>query len=343
MKKLVVFGTGEDGHKAAKCISKSWAEIICFADNDSRKWTTKLYGKSIVDPDSIVNNDFDYVIVATTSYWKPIRKQLLEYGVPSDKILTPYGKVRVRELSIYKGIFNLFGMMDLYYRRRKRYELFHPSVLGLLTDPNYFSRKDLYEAVQDNSEFISGKVLDFGCGTQPYKKLFKADEYIGVEIDIPGEYKDKGIVYYDGKTIPFEDETFDSMISSEVFEHVINIDEIVKELNRVLKTGGNALITVPFVYPRHCWPNDYRRYTYEGLKNLLVSNGFEILKCESNAGYIESVAELINNYVSANIHNKVVKRVLIAHFNILGAVFSKVLPKSDFIYLDNVIVAKKCR
>ena len=61
MKKLVVFGTGEDGHKAAKCISKSWAEIICFADNDSRKWTTKLYGKSIVDPDSIVNNDFDYV------------------------------------------------------------------------------------------------------------------------------------------------------------------------------------------------------------------------------------------------------------------------------------------
>lgn len=343
MKKVIVFGTGEDGHKTVKYIATSKAEIVCFADNNPEKWTTKFYGKPIVDPESIDHYDFDFIIVATASYWKPIRKQLLQYGIPARKILMPYGRMRSRELSLFKSIFSLHGMIGLYYYRRKRYELFNPSVLGLLTDHNYFSRKDLYEAVLHNSRYISGKVLDFGCGTQPYKKLFKADEYIGVEIDIPGEYKDEEIVYYDGKHVPFEDETFDSMISSEVFEHVINIEEIIKELNRVLKTGGNVLITVPFVYPRHCWPNDYRRYTYEGLKNLLVSNGFEILKCESNAGYIESVAELINNYVFENVHNKVIKKVLIGHFNIWGAILSRLLPKSDYIYLDNVIVAKKCR
>lgn len=341
MNKIIIFGTGEDSHKAVKYIGKSKAEIICFADNNSDKLETTFYGKTIVRPESICNIDFDYVIVATSRYWKPIRKQLLGYGIPTKKILMPFGRVHHEELIAYKRIFNIYGIACMYYYRRKRYEQFNPAVLGLLTDPNYFARKDLYEAVQNNSEFISGKVLDFGCGTQPYKKLFKADEYIGVEIDIPGEFKDKGIVYYDGKHIPFENETFDSMISSEVFEHVINIDEIVKELNRVMKTGGNALITVPFVYPRHCWPNDYRRYTYEGVKNLLVSNGFEILKCESNTGYIESVTELINNYVFVNIKNKAIKQILIGHFNIWGVILGRIFPKSDFIYLDNVIVAKK--
>lgn len=341
MNKIIVFGTGKDSRTLVKWLSKIKTEIICFTDNNADKWTETFYGKPIISPDFVPNKDFDYVIVATTTYWKPIRKQLLKYGIPINKILLPYGRIQPEEFSIYKKLFNAYGIMGLYYNRRKRYELFHPSILGLFTDHNYFSRKDLYTAIQQNSEYISGKVMDFGCGTQPYKKLFKADEYIGIEIDIPGEYKNIGITYYDGKHIPFENETFDSMISSEVFEHVINIEEIMKELNRVLKTEGTALITVPFVYPRHCWPNDYRRYTYEGLKNLLVSNGFEILKCESNAGYIESVSELINNYVYENIHNKVIKGILIAHFNIWGSILSKMLPKSDYIYLDNVILAKK--
>lgn len=343
MNKIIVFGTGEDGHKLVKWLSKIKTEIICFTDNDSNKWTTKFYGKPIITPVSLCDKDFDYVIIATTTYWKPIKKQLLGYRVPANKILMPFGKVKSEDSSIYRSLFNLYGMAGLYYNRRKRYEQFHPSILGLFTDPNYFSRKDLYTAIQDNSEFIFGKVLDFGCGTQPYKKLFRADEYIGVEIDIPGGHKEKDIVYYNGKNIPFEDKTFDSMISSEVFEHVVNIEEIMRELNRVLKIGGNALITVPFVYPRHCWPNDYRRYTYEGLKNLLLSNGFEILKCESNAGYIESISELINNYVSVNVSNQILKKLLIAHFNIWGAILSKILPKSDYIYLDNVVVARKIR
>jgi len=342
MKKLIIFGTGEDSHKAVKSIAKFKAKVICFADNDSKKWNKQFYRKTIIEPKYLCNKEFDYIIIATTSFWKPIRKQLLEYGIPKDKILMPFGKVCSEDFALYKNIYNRYGIMSLYYYRRKRYESFNPSVLGLLIDHNYFSRKDLYTTVKNNSKYISGKVIDFGCGTQPYKQLFNAEEYVGVEIDIPGEYKDKGIVYYDGKHIPFEDETFDSMISSEVFEHVVNIEEIVKELNRVLKTGGNALITVPFVYPRHCWPNDYRRYTYEGIKKLLTSNGFEILKCESNAGFIESIAELINNYVFEKISPKIFKRCIIAHFNIWGVILSKVLPKSDYIYLDNVIVARKC-
>lgn len=341
MKRIVVFGTGEDSHKIVKSIAKSKTKLICFVDNNPDKRKERFYGKSVIAPMSICDVEFDYVIIATAKYWKPIRRQLLKYDISGNKILIPFGQLRSKEFPIYKRIFNVYGMMSIYYYRRKQFEIFNPSVLGMLTDPNYFSRKDLYKTIQDNSRYISGKVLDFGCGTRPYQTLFQVEEYIGVEIDIENGEKEKGIIYYDGKNIPFQNETFDSMISSEVFEHVINIDEIVKELNRVLKVGGNALITVPFVYPRHCWPNDYRRYTYEGIKNLLVDNGFEIIKCESNTGYVESVAELINNYVFENIKNKVIKMMFIASFNVWGIILSRFLPKSDYIYLDNVIVARK--
>jgi len=54
--------------------------------------------------------------------------------------------------------------------------------------------------------FLSGKLLDFGCGRKPYKHLFSFDEYIGLDIVESGHnHEDEEIdVYYDGTKIPFE-------------------------------------------------------------------------------------------------------------------------------------------
>ena len=152
--------------------------------------------------------------------------------------------------------------------------------------------------------------------------------------------KEKNIVYYNGKILPFQTGFFDSIISSEVFEHVVNIEEIMKELNRVLKKGGYMLLTVPFVYPRHCWSNDYRRYTYEGIKHLVSENGFEIIECTSNSGYLKSLFELANIYLYERGQNPVT-RVLIGINNICGELSDIFLPASDSIYLDNIVLARK--
>ena len=45
-------------------------------------------------------------------------------------------------------------------------------------------------------------------------------------------------MFYDGKTIPFEDKSFDSILSNQVFEHVFNPNDFIKEVNRVTKMGG---------------------------------------------------------------------------------------------------------
>ena len=95
-------------------------------------------------------------------------------------------------------------------------EQFIPSKLGVFLNPYYLIREGISREVISNSECLKGRLLDFGCGKKPYKKLIHVDEYVGVDICKSGdclesEYVD---VYYDGKTIPFEDSYFDSIFSN---------------------------------------------------------------------------------------------------------------------------------
>ena len=96
-----------------------------------------------------------------------------------------------RELSIYKQIYSKVGWVNMLYEQKRKREEFDPSIMGMLTDPNYFSRKDLYKTIADHGKYMTGIVMDFGCGIMPYKRLFPASQYVGVEIDIPGAKKRK--------------------------------------------------------------------------------------------------------------------------------------------------------
>ncbi|GEM_PF-102281 len=344
MKSIIIFGTGTAATKIMKYIDKSKAKVKAVLDNDENKWNTEFMGHKISNPLEIKKLEFDYILIGS-SYWKEITQQLTELGVDKNKIISPYKrKYTKREYKKYKEIYNTRGIISYFYNRRKKYEEFNPNILSLLTDASYFSRKDLYQSIQNNSQYISGRCMDFGCGTEPYRKLFAVSEYVGVEIEQPD--KEKNIVYYDGKTIPFEDEYFDSILSSEVFEHVINIEEIVTELYRVLKKDGYMLVTVPFIFPKHCWPNDYKRYTEKGLKKLLVDAGFEVVDYKMNSSAIKCIRELENIYIVQQLMGKnkgldIILKCRIAFNNILGKLLGKSVPTSETIYLDNVIVVKK--
>src|SRR5690242_11206308 len=105
-----------------------------------------------------------------------------------------------------------------------------------LTHPLYLIRNRLLKSLLVQIPKLKGKVMDFGCGIKPYESLFTVDEYIGVDFIGEGETyaKTKVDVIYDGKTLPFPDESFDSIFSTEVAEHIFNLEEIIKELQRVL-------------------------------------------------------------------------------------------------------------
>ena len=241
----------------------------------------------------------------------------------------------------------MITMLKKIYRR----EQFYPSyILGIWINPVFIIRRGLIDGVRELSSFCQeGKLLDVGCGNKPYEDLFKVDEYIGIDIEVSGHDHSSSKVdkFYDGKTIPFADEYFDNVFASEVFEHVFNIDELLREINRVLKHGGRLCFTCPFVWDEHEQPYDFARYTSFAVEHLLTTNGFKLVKLRKSTSCIETIMQMLSVYIYLHVLPKngyiklIMTPLLVAPINILGKALSKILPKNENLYHNNIVVAEK--
>jgi SAM-dependent methyltransferase len=193
--------------------------------------------------------------------------------------------------------------------------------------------------------------MDFGCGSKPYKSLFTVDEYIGVDFAGEGHsHENEQIdVFYDGKHLPFPDEKFDSVFSSEVFEHVFNLPEILLEINRVMKPGARLLFTCPFFWNLHETPNDFARYTPYALNHILKEAGFKVLHQEQTGNSVLCLTQLFLLYFythfASKIKNRWLKRILLilvsTPVNLWGLLWSALLPHGKDMYFNNVVLAQK--
>jgi SAM-dependent methyltransferase len=229
-------------------------------------------------------------------------------------------------------------------------QLFNPNLLSVLINPFYFSRKGLYVIFKKICIDLNGVVLDFGCGKKPYKHLFqKASNYIGVDFENEGHPHDNEEIdfFYDGKKLPFDNNKFDIVLASEVFEHIENLDEIILELVRVLKLNGHILVSIPFVYMEHEMPFDFRRFTLIGLEKFLVKNGFKVIRSYKTTSDIQTVFQMIaiNIYSFYSKSNKFLKLVLnimlIFPFTLLGILLTLVFPNNKRFYCNAVVLAQK--
>ena len=218
-------------------------------------------------------------------------------------------------------------------------------------EPFYFARYNLKKNIKFFSDNIYGKTLDVGCGAKPYKKMFKnSSNYIGIEIETELQKKRKIADYfYDGKKLPFEDESFDSIVTFQVFEHIFEPKDFLVEISRVLKPGGNILITVPFIWDEHEKPNDFGRYSSFGIKYLFESNNFQILNYKKSTIGIECIIQLMISGIEKRIFTKylffnfLIKFLIISPINLVGIILKLLFPKNQDIFLDNVLLAKKIR
>lgn len=121
-----------------------------------------------------------------------------------------------------------------------------------------------------------GQFLDAGCGTQPFRSVVEdqVDRYLAydienrsVELDYTGDVEDM-------RAVPSQ--SVDTMLCSEVLEHVPRPDRAIAEFARIVRPGGVVLLTVPFLARLHEEPYDFYRYTRHGLRRLLDDGGFEV-------------------------------------------------------------------
>lgn len=221
----------------------------------------------------------------------------------------------------------------------------HP--VGLICNPFFLARSALFCAVKQCASDFTGKILDIGCGTKPYQFLFtKTENYIGIEIDTT-ENRIRNIAdnYYDGNKLPYADSTFDGVIYNQVLEHIFEPHCFLNEVNRVLKSGGHFLLTVPFVWDEHEQPYDYARYSSFGLVHLLQKSGFIIKSHRKTRNDASIIFQLMNAYIHKQVagHHKALQLFFTVSLcfpaNIIGLVSSHILPGNNDLYLDNVIVA----
>lgn len=225
---------------------------------------------------------------------------------------------------------------------------FQPGLLSVFLNPFFFIRRSLFIAIKNEAPGLKGRLLDFGCGRKPYRDLFNVDEYIGVDMSSTGHDHSNSMadVYYDGRSLPFGNDSFDSVFSSEVLEHVFNPDEILPEINRVLKPGGKILLTVPFCWNEHEVPYDYARYSSFGISHLLQEHGFKIIHAKKTGNFARVNFQLWALYFfelfkGSKRTGYILSMLFIIPINIVGMVLLPLLPNNRSMYFNNVIIAEK--
>ncbi|MCA0396449.1 MAG: class I SAM-dependent methyltransferase [Bacteroidetes bacterium] len=225
---------------------------------------------------------------------------------------------------------------------------FKPDILSIAINPFYFVRKNLFLSIKKYSPLLKGRLIDFGCGRKPYEQLFKVDQYLGVDVEQSGhDHKNSKVdVFFDGKHLPFDDNSFDSAFCSEVLEHVFEADQTLRELRRVLKPGATVLITVPFCWNEHEVPYDFARYSSFGIKYLLEKNGYLVIESEKSGSFGQVIFQLMALYFFEvfkrfGIVGYAISLIFAFPINLIGFILTRLMPSNKSLYFNNIILAKK--
>lgn len=232
------------------------------------------------------------------------------------------------------------------YRKRK----------WLAFDPHRtYSRRYVDHFYETLGGQISGEVLDVGAGSNNRAELKAITDGISSYIALDIEFEESLDVVGDGANLPFENGSFDTVVLSEVIEHVPvpDLPRIANEVYRVLKPGGVLLASTPFVYPQH-GPPDYARHTPQSVEELFHAAGFDDVVVYTGGGYTETLLHVAYRPI-VDLLEKVNARTLgwafaVPHYmGMLSSVLTHHLalgiagrnPRADIWYLMTFTVARK--
>jgi SAM-dependent methyltransferase len=143
-------------------------------------------------------------------------------------------------------------------------------------------------------KYLSGRMIDIGCGIKPYKDLLApyVAEHIGVDHKDSLHDKENIDLFGTAYEIPAEDASFDSAVCTAVLEHLEEPELALRECYRVLKPEGIAIYTVPFIWHLHEEPRDFYRFSKYGLSYLFTKAGFEVVEIKALSGFWVTFGQL---------------------------------------------------
>jgi len=150
------------------------------------------------------------------------------------------------------------------------------------------------ELKQCASRYLKGNLIDIGCGTKPYKDMLAPYVTLHIGVDHLASMHEKSNIDQVGTAyqIPADNASFDSAICTAVLEHLEEPEQALRECYRVLKPGGVAIYSVPFIWHLHEEPRDFYRYSNHGLKYLFEKVGFQIIELKALSGFWVTFGQL---------------------------------------------------
>lgn len=142
-------------------------------------------------------------------------------------------------------------------------------------DPHYLHLSDLRLALEQARNRHPCRILDFGCGGSPYRSLFAGSPYH--RADLPGP-SGLDFIIDERSRLPVPDGCYDLVLSTQVLEHVPSPEDYLAECFRVLRPGGQLLLTTHGTFYDHGSPHDYQRWTADGLQSQIKQAGFQVHK-----------------------------------------------------------------
>jgi SAM-dependent methyltransferase len=231
----------------------------------------------------------------------------------------------------------------------KKLENYDENFINMKLSPDtiyvYTVRKLLQKAVDRNINKFKGILVDLGCGEMPYKQYIldknkNITKYIGIDVDCNKYHQSiKPDLIWDGKKIELEDGEINTVIATELFEHLSNIEIVLEDIYRVLAKDGGLFFTVPFIWPLHETPHDEYRYTPYSLKRILEKAGFNDISITPLGGYNASLAQMLGIWIynHRNKLNSIFKKRLFEKFEkcVLYPIIKKLLKKDSTLSTDS--------
>ena len=227
---------------------------------------------------------------------------------------------------------------------------FRPKWYSIFINPYFINRNSIYNEISNFAKktYKNDKILDIGCGIKPYHHLFESKEYIGIDIHGGGHANEaKNVdVFYNGLHIPFPDNSFQTLICTQVLEHTTDPEILMKEMSRVLTPNGKIFISMPFIYPEHEKPFDFKRFTQFEHVRLLERNGFKDIIIKQNTGLFGTFGQLFVIFMFEGIHFtasflKMLLSILIfAPIQIISIILDSITKKAGPT-MDYIITANK--
>lgn len=171
-----------------------------------------------------------------------------------------------------------------------------PSTVEVVPGSQLIAHRQVRAYTDALREHATGDLLDLGCGSVPlygaYRGLVRSTTCADWPSTLhPSPHLDHEVDL--GQPLPLPDRSYDTVLLTDVLEHLPYPDRLWGELARVLRPGGTVIVGVPFMYWLHEQPHDHHRYTEFRLRLFAADHGFDVAHLASYGDAVDVLVDII--------------------------------------------------